>query len=258
MVDRRVRHHSPPRSRGAALAMGSARGPLGRGRARCLRRAQPGAHALAGLLSIALAAMLLAAAGGLAPEAAAGVVDAVVAEVDGSAVLLSDIALARALGLFGLAPSTGAIDTGAVERFVDIRLVLEEARRLTLTAEGPAVERRWAEAAARFGGPARLDRWLARAGVDQSWARRLVEADVLHAQFVDLRFRAFVFVTEAEIDRAAGEGGDEAARERARAGIAGAAVARGLAEWTAAARRTARVRVVEAGSPWIDPLPSAP
>ncbi|HVQ74074.1 MAG TPA: hypothetical protein VMT79_00895 [Candidatus Binatia bacterium] len=243
--------------RAAALATGSSRGPRVLRRARPRRRPRPGAVASAALLGLALATLLVAGMGGHAPAAGAGPLDAVVAEVDGNAVLLSDIALARALGLFGLEPSTGPIDAAAVERFVDIQLVLVEARRLTLTAASAEIERKWAEAAARFGGPAGLDRWLARAGVDPAWARSLVEAEVLHGQFVDLRFRAFVFVTEAEIDRVAGERGDEAARERARVEISRAAVARGLAEWTAAARKTSRVRIVEAGA-LPDPLPPSP
>lgn len=210
-------------------------------------------------LVIALATALLGTVI-LAPPGApsATLADAVVAEIDGRIVTLSDIALARALGLFGLAPATGPVDRTAVERFADVSLVLEEARRLHLQAPDPDVEHRWAEIAEPFGGPEGLEAWLAQARVNRYWARRLVQLDDVYRQFVDIRFRAFVFVTEAEIDRAVGAGAsDEGARERARQEIVNAEVARHLAEWTATARRGARIRVLApvAGATLPDPLP---
>src|SRR5262249_42269761 len=57
-------------------------------------------------------------------------VDSVVAEVEGTEVTASDIALARALGLFGLVPAAGSLSAGEVDRYADGRLLVREATRI--------------------------------------------------------------------------------------------------------------------------------
>ena len=58
--------------------------------------------------------------------------DQVVAEIDGTPVAASDVAIARALGLFELNPAPRAIEATDVERYVDGRLLTREAARLGL------------------------------------------------------------------------------------------------------------------------------
>jgi len=54
------------------------------------------------------------------------------------------------------------------------------------------------------------------AGLDEAWVKRLVEADLRGRRFVDVRFRAFVFVTEEDVTKALGPGPHTVdARERA-------------------------------------------
>src|SRR5262245_24100411 len=79
-----------------------------------------------------------------APPAAAPAFDAVLGVVDGKTVAASDIALARALGVLGFAPSPAPITRGDVERFANALLILDEAGRIGITAEPDQVERVWA------------------------------------------------------------------------------------------------------------------
>src|SRR5262249_40875525 len=101
-------------------------------------------------------------------------VDSVVAEVDGTVVAASDVALARALGLFGLTPAVGPLSPAEVERYADGRLLVVEATRIG--AEVAEAERTaaWDEVAARMGGQTALAAWLAAADVDEGWVRRMV------------------------------------------------------------------------------------
>jgi hypothetical protein len=206
-----------------------------------------------GVLALSLAALLAA--------APASFLDAVVGELNGKTITASDIALARALGLFGLSPSASPIDAAAVERFTDVLLALEEAERLGLEAPAEQVEEGWRAAATRAGGIEALSAWLEQAAVDPAWARRLVVADLRWRRFLELRFRAFVFVTESEVEAELGPGEHpEAARARARADVVERAVRRSLTDWLAEARRRATVRGLLAPGEQIPvpfPMPSA-
>jgi hypothetical protein len=169
--------------------------------------------------------------------AAAEFVDAVLAAVEERTITASDIALLRVLRLFGFAPSAAPIDSRDVERAIDAWLVVREAQRLRLGGATEGRAEAWNAVVKRFGGAPALEAWLDRAAVEQGWARRLVEEYVDWQQFVDLRFRAFVFVTEDQILSAlAGTPDTPESRARAVATLEAAEVERRLAEWIAETR----------------------
>src|SRR5262245_48427140 len=178
----------------------------------------------------------------LAPGApsAAPLLDALIGVVDGRTVSSSDVALARALGVLGFAPSTSPITREDVERFADTRLLLDEAGRIGITAEPAELERAWTAVVARAGDNGTLDRWLDAHAIDRAWARRFVEQDVIRRRFFEARFAAFVFPDETAVSAALGPGQhDEAAREAVRARLVREAADRAQADWLQAARRAA-------------------
>jgi hypothetical protein len=185
--------------------------------------------------------------------------DRVVAEIDGALVTASDVAIARALGLFELNPSPRAIEATDVERYVDGRLLAREATRLGLETTADERTEAWAAAAGRMGGQAILAAWLRTADVDPAWARRLVDEDVMRRRFVELRFRDLAFVSEAEVTAAMGPGAPgEAAREAVRARLEGDAARRRLDEWLVETRaRSVIRRLVDEGVRVQDPLAGA-
>jgi hypothetical protein len=170
-------------------------------------------------------------------------VETVVAVVNETPVLAGDVVLARALGLFGFEPAVGPLGPAEVERMIRARLVLEEAERVGIEASAADVDEAWRRLADRSGGEARLAAWLAEHAVEADWARRLVREDVRHDRFVELRFRAFVFVGEDEVDAALGPGPHpHEARDRARERLRSATAERRLAEWLREAAERARLR----------------
>lgn len=172
------------------------------------------------------------------------VADAVLANVGGETVTASEVALARALGVFGLSPSAAPIGAEDVQHVVGARIEIAEAERLGIAPSEAERERAWAETAARLGGPQALAAWLAQAAVEPAWARRLVAQDLARRQFVDLRFRAFVFVAEAEVEAALGPGEHSPAeRERQREALREAETARRRADWLAQMREQVPVRL---------------
>jgi hypothetical protein len=192
-------------------------------------------------LVVALLALLLAP--GVA--AAAPFVDALLGVVEGRTVAASDIALARALGVLGFAPSTSPIAREDVERFVDVLLIVDEAGRIGINAEPEQIERTWSAVVTRVGDDTALARWLDAQAISRAWARRLVEHEVVRARFYEARFAAFVFPDEAAIGRALGAGQhDEAAREAARARLIREAAEREQAEWLREARQRVSIRIL--------------
>ena len=105
-------------------------------------------------------------------------------------------------------------------------------------------------------GGAALAARLEAAGIAAAWARELIAAGLKVARFRELRFQAFAFVTEAEVDEALGPGAhDGAARQVARDRLRDELAARALAEWTAEARGRARIRKLAATEgPWPAPF----
>jgi hypothetical protein len=190
---------------------------------------------------VALVGLLLAPA----LPAAAPLLDVLLAVVEGRTVAASDIALARALGVLGFAPSTSPIAREEIERFVDLLLILDEASRIGIAAEAEQTERAWTAVVERLGGDAALTRWLDAKALGRAWTRQFVEYEVIRARFFEARFAGFVFPDEAAVDQALGPGQhDEAAREAARARIIREAAERAQADWLREARRRANVRIL--------------
>jgi hypothetical protein len=178
-----------------------------------------------------------------AGDAGADFVDAILAEVDGTTITASDIGMAEGLGLFGFGPSGAAIRPAEVARMIDVRLILGEAARLGIEGSQTEVDERWRAAAGRLGGEGALSAWLERNGIERQWARRMVASDVRWHRFIEMRFRAFVFVPEMEIQETLGPGPpDREMRERVRDLVREAEVTRKLEAWLADARERAAVR----------------
>jgi hypothetical protein len=199
---------------------------------------------------IILALLLLGAASGEA--AAPQLVDLALAEVADRLVTLSDVALSRALGLYGLAPTDGPITPAELERYLEAQLAIREAVQLAIDVSADDVQRVWDSR-----GGAALGAWLDCIGVDPAWARRLIEADLRAQRFVDLRFQAFAFVSDADVDAALGPGPhDETARTATRERLRADMVARALATWRARARERTPIRYLTGGEsgPWPAPF----
>ena len=172
-------------------------------------------------------------------------VDAVLAEVEGRVVTASDVALARALGVFGFAraPRGTPIDAADVDRLVSVQLALLEARRLGIAPAANDVETAWRRIADRAGGAAALDAWLERSAVESDWARRVVADDLVWRQFVDARFRALAFVAPADLAAALGPGPHDPAEEaRVVVRLRERQTQERLAAWLRERQATARVR----------------
>jgi hypothetical protein len=223
------------------------------------RRADSGA--LPKLVGAALGLLALFGTLGVAVLSQADVrfLDRVVAEVDGALVTASDVAIARALGLFELNPSPRAIEASDVERYVDGRLLAREATRLGLETTADERTEAWATTAGRAGGEAVLAAWLRSADVDPAWARRLVDEDLIRRRFIALRFQELAFVSEADVTAALGPGAHgETAREAVRARLESDAARRQLGEWLVETRaRSVIRRLVDEGAPVQDPLGGA-
>jgi hypothetical protein len=198
-------------------------------------------------------AVLLMAPPGLGADAR--VVDMVLAEIAPRPVLLSEVTLARALGVLGLEPSSGPITDADLERYLDAQLAVREAAQVGIEVSAADVEQAWERA-----GGATLRARLEAAAIDAAWARRLIEADLTLARFVDLRFRAFAFVSDFDVDEALGPGAhDEATRARTRDRLRAEMVARAYAAWTKDARKRVVVRPVPGlTGPWPAPFSLAP
>jgi hypothetical protein len=231
--------------------------PPGRPATRARRRPSLAAGAaLAALLQAALAPLHASRDPLHASRAAAEPIDTLLAQAGPHTISASDVALARALGAFGFAPSAAPIARADVERYVDALLMLDEAGRIGIEVAPSAVDAAWAAVGARVGGPAALERWLERNAIDRAWARRVVEDDLVRAKFVDARFAAFVFPDEDAIARELGPGAhDETAREQARERLIRQAASEAQASWLADARRRAAIRLLlPAGSSIAPPF----
>lgn len=194
--------------------------------------------------------------------AAAGtrLVDAVLADVEGQPITASDVAVARALGLFGASPSSAPIGYEDVERLITGQLVVNEARRLGIGGSDDEVQQAWDEAVRRAGGRAALESWLEQTGVGSAWARRLVAAHVDRQRFLDLRFRAFIFVPIDDVLAELGPGDHPPdARARVRAELQARELERRLGEWrTETERRITVRRLLDRGDYVACPLPMPP
>src|SRR5262249_60676194 len=110
----------------------------------------------------------------LAPTAP---VDTLLAQTGAKTISASDIALARALGVFGFAPSAAPIERSDVDRYVDVLLMLDEAGRIGIEVEPAALDAAWVAIGIRAGGDAALQHWLEQNAIDRRWARHIVVED---------------------------------------------------------------------------------
>jgi hypothetical protein len=198
-----------------------------------------------------LAALLLLAIAGPAGAADLRVVDEVLAEVASRPVMLSEVTLARALGVLGLEASSGPITEADLAKYLDAQLAVRESTQLAVEVPAAERDRAWEQA----GGAALASR-LTAAGIDPAWARRLIEADLRMQRFVDLRFRAFAFVTDFDVDEALGPGShDEATRAQTRERLRADMVTRSFTAWQEEARQRVPIaRVAGVTGPWPAPF----
>jgi hypothetical protein len=193
-----------------------------------------------GVVAVALLAALLHVS--FAP---AEPVDTLLAQVDARTISASDIALARALGVFDFAPSSSPITRTEVGRFVDVLLILAEAAKIGVEAEPAAVDTAWTAVATRAGGEAALTRWLEDKAIDRDWARLMVAEDIVKSKFLDARFAAFIFPDEETVTSELGPGQhDEDARERVREKLIRRAAVEAQAKWLDDARRRASIKIL--------------
>jgi hypothetical protein len=122
---------------------------------------------------IALATLLALA---WARPAEPGVVDAVVGAVGSTAVSASDIALARALGLFGFTPSEEPIGSADVDQYTAALVAVLEATRLGIGPTITELDQAWTGLETQMGGAPALRAWLEATMIDIAWARRAFEA----------------------------------------------------------------------------------
>jgi hypothetical protein len=156
--------------------------PLTRSRSRWVREL-----ALGGLLALSWCT-----------PAGAVLVDAVLAQVESAVVSASDIAIARALGLFGFTPSDNPIDAADVDRYATALGEVLEATRLGLAPSVSEIDQAWADLEERRGGAQAFRAWLDLVAVDAAWARRALEAH--------LRWRAWAQFHEGFTDEPARPG----------------------------------------------------
>ena len=201
------------------------------------------------------AALALLAAVGVSDAADLRLMDSVLAEVGSRPVMLSDVALARALGVLGLEPSAGPITDTELERYLEAQLALREAGQLAVEVSSADVDRAW-----ELAGGAALAARLEAVGIEPVWARRLLEADLRVDRFVDLRFRAFAFVTEFDVDEALGPGSHDAAtRARTRERLRAAKIAEAFATWKEDVRQRISIRQLPGVTgPWPAPFSLGP
>jgi hypothetical protein len=103
-------------------------------------------------------------------------VDAVVGAVGSTAVSASDIALARALGLFGFTPSEEPIGSADVDHYGAALVAVLEASRLGIGPTRAELDQAWTGLETQKGGAAALGAWLDATTIDIAWARRALEA----------------------------------------------------------------------------------
>lgn len=192
----------------------------------------------------------------IVPALSAALLDAVLAEVGGTTITASDIALSRRLGLFGLASPDSRIGPIDIEQFIDARLVALEAAGLGIQATAEEIEGRWQAIERRPDWASTLDSWLEENGIGREWPGDLIAQHLRWERFIDLRFRSFIFITESEVLRALGREPLNAEEfESTREALRSEQVGMKLSEWLKEARNRVRIRrSPEAAKGVADPL----
>jgi hypothetical protein len=191
-----------------------------------------------GVLGLLVGLVCVSAAGTSSPALAAETfLDAVLASVAGKTVTVTDVAIGRALSLFDLRPSEAPIGRADVESLANAVLMEWEAAQLAIGNKREEVQAAWDEAADRVGGVPAFRTWMIQAGLDETWVKSLVERDLRRQRFIDLRFRAFAFVSDADVTATLGPGAHAPdAVDRAREVLRLQAIDRAVADWLADAR----------------------
>ena len=213
-----------------------------------------------GVLGPLVALLCLGALGASSPALAAEtLLDAVLASVAGKTVTVTDVAIGRALSLFGLRPSEAPIGKGEVEQVVNAVLLEREAAQLAIGDAPEEVEAAWHAAADRLGGMPALLAWMTQAGLDETWVKSLVKMDLRGHRFIDLRFRAFAFVSDADVTATLGPGVHAPdVRERARETLRIQAIDRAVADWLADARTRHPIGLSDTDARGVSPPFSMP
>ena len=213
-----------------------------------------------GVLALLVGLACVSALGAPSQALAAGAfLDAVLASVAGKTVTVSDVAIGRALSLFDLRPSEAPIGSVEIEQVVNAVLLEREAAQLAIGDAPEEVEAAWRAAADSIGGMPALLAWMAQEGLDASWVKSLVESDLRGQRFIDLRFRAFAFVSDADVAAALGPGAHASeVREREREALSIRAVDRAVKEWLADARTRHAIVLSDTGAGDVSPPFSMP
>jgi hypothetical protein len=135
----------------------------------------------------------------LSPLTAQRLLDRVIARVDGSAITLTDMHAAIAVGAIAV-PDGPDREAAAVERMIDRQLMLAEVARFTTREPDPqALEREVAAMTERVG--PRLAAVMESTGLDEG-RMRAIARDTLRIQaYLDQRFGATVPVSAAEVEQ---------------------------------------------------------
>ena len=175
-----------------------------------------------GVLGLLVGLACVSALGASSPALAAGAfLDAVLASVAGKTVTVTDVAIGTGAVTIRFAAIGGAHWQGGVESLANAVLMEREAAQLAIGDNREETQAAWDEAADRVGGMPALRTWMTQAGLDEAWVKSLVERDLRRQRFIDLRFRAFAFVSDADVTAALGPGAHGPdALERAREALA--------------------------------------
>jgi hypothetical protein len=213
-----------------------------------------------GVLGLLVGLACVGALGASSPALAAETfLDAVLASVAGKTVTVTDVAIGRALSLFGLRPSEAPIDRVEIEQVVNGVLLEREAAQLAIGDTPEEVEAAWRAAADRIGGMPALLAWMTQAGLDESWVKGLVETDFRGHRFIDLRFRAFAFVSDADVAAALGPGAHAPdVRENTREALRIQAIDQAVKDWLADARTRHAIVLSDTGAGAASPPFSMP
>ena len=171
---------------------------------------KPGRGLLAAL-ALAAGAGWLAAGGGAAAEAVR-----IVAVVNDEAITDADVAAyLSALLAEGAAPTEGAdraeVRRAVLRRLIEQRLMLQEAKRSGVAADGEEVLRRLEDVRRRFPSDEAFERSLAEAGLSKEHLKAQLRDQLLVERLVDRQVRATVVVSPQEV--AAAGNPSEPARE---------------------------------------------
>lgn len=213
-----------------------------------------------GVLGPLVGLICVSALGASSPALAAETfLDAVLASVAGKTVTVTDVAIGRALSLFGLRPSEAPIGRGEVEKVVNALLLEREAGQLAIGDAPEEAEAAWHTAADRVGGMPALLAWMTQVELDERWVKSLVETDLRGRRFIDLRFRAFAFVSDADVTAALGPGVHAPdVRERERDALRIRAIDRAVKDWLADARTHHSIVLSDTGAEGVSPPFSMP